>query len=188
MKIDVSTIEGFEEMSAEDKVQALLGVDLTPDLSGYVKKEVFDAKATEAANLSKQLKTKMTDDETKAAEAKAAQEKLENDYKALLKKSTIADHTARYLALGYDEKLAKETAEALYEGDMDKVFENQSKFKEAVEKKLKADLVNDTPRPGGSKKQDDEDANVEFARELGKQRAATMTSSVSTLDKYKIGK
>ena len=65
MKISTDSIHGFAEMSDADKVTALLGLDVPDpvDLSGYVKKEVFDAKATEAANLSKQLKSKMTDDE-----------------------------------------------------------------------------------------------------------------------------
>lgn len=55
----------------------------------------------------------MTAEETAAAEAKAAQEKLQNDYNALLKENTISKNVAKYIALGYDEKLAKSTAEAL---------------------------------------------------------------------------
>lgn len=64
--IDTSTIEGFDGMTADEKVTALLGLQIPDpvDLSGYVKKDVFDAKATEAASLAKQLKTKTTEAET----------------------------------------------------------------------------------------------------------------------------
>ena len=45
MKISTDSIQGFAEMSDADKVTALLGLDVPDpvDLSGYVKKEVFDA-------------------------------------------------------------------------------------------------------------------------------------------------
>ena len=61
--IDTSTIEGFDGMTADEKVAALLGVQIPDavDLSGYVKKDVFDSKASEAATLAKQLKAKTTE-------------------------------------------------------------------------------------------------------------------------------
>lgn len=156
MKIDVSTIQGFEQMTAEQKLAAVLGMDIPePDMSGFVRKDVFDAKASEAANLSKQLKAKMTDEEVaKAAEAAARQE-LEEKYNELLKRTTISDYKAKYLAIGYDEKLASDTASALAEGNFEKVFANSEKFKVEMEKKIKADILKETPRPdtnnGGGK-------------------------------------
>ena len=110
--IDTSTIEGFAAMTAEQKVEALLKAEIPEavDLSQYVAKKTFDEKATEAANLSKQLKAKMTDDEAAKAQAEADRKALEDKYTELLRKSTIAEHTARYIAMpGYDEKLARET-------------------------------------------------------------------------------
>ena len=77
--IDTSTIEGFDGMTADEKVTALLGLQIPDavDLSGYVAKSVFDTKATEAANLSKQLKTKTTEAETATGALTAAQAELE---------------------------------------------------------------------------------------------------------------
>lgn len=149
MKIDTSTIQGFDGMNAEQKLAALLGMDIPePDMSGFVRKDVFDAKASEAANLSKQLKAKMTDEEVaKAAEAAARQE-LEDKYNELLKRTTISDYKAKYLAMGYDEKLAADTAQAMADGNIEKVFSNAEKFKAELEKKIKADILKDTPRPG----------------------------------------
>ena len=57
-KIDTSTIEGYAEMTADQKVAALeaLTVPDAVDLSQYVSKATFDKKATEAAESSRQLK------------------------------------------------------------------------------------------------------------------------------------
>lgn len=77
--IDTSTIEGFDSMTSDEKVTALLGLQIPDavDLSGYVAKSVFDTKATEAANLSKQLKAKITEAETATGALTTAQAELE---------------------------------------------------------------------------------------------------------------
>ena len=188
MKISTDSIQGFAEMSDADKVTALLGLDIPDpvDMSQFVDKKVFDAKATEAANLSKQLKAKMTDDEAAKAQADADRKALEDKYTELLRKSTIAEHTARFIAMpGYDEKLARETAEALFDGNMDKVFENQQKANAAYEKKLRAEMVKQDPKPDGAGGDDKKkDSAVEFARNLGKQRADALKSANEGLKNY----
>lgn len=77
--LDTSSIEGFDSMTADEKVTALLGMQLpeAADLSGYVRKDVFDAKATEAASLAKQLKIKTTEAETAAGSLSSAEAELE---------------------------------------------------------------------------------------------------------------
>lgn len=188
MKISTDSIQGFADMSDADKVTALLGLDLPDpvDMSQYVDKKTFDAKASEAANLSKQLKAKMTDDEAAKAQADADRKALEDKYTELLRKSTIAEHTARFIAMpGYDEKLARETAEALFDGNMDKVFENQQKANAAYEKKLRAEMVKQDPKPDGAGGDDQKkDTAVEFARNLGKQRADALKSANEGLKNY----
>lgn len=188
MKISTDSIQGFADMSDADKVTALLGLDLPDpvDMSQYVDKKTFDAKASEAANLSKQLKAKMTDDEAAKAQADADRKALEDKYTELLRKSTIAEHTARFIAMpGYDEKLARETAEALFDGNMDKVFENQQKANAAYEKKLRAEMVKQDPKPDGAGGDDQEkDTAVEFAKKLGKQRADALKSANEGLKNY----
>ena len=125
-KIDVTQIEGYAEMSAEDKLKALEGFDIPdPDYSGYVKKDVFDKTASELAGVKKQLKDKMTDDEAAKQKEQEEREELQSKYDKLLRESEISKHKAKLLGLGYDEKLADETAEAMADGDMEKVFANQ---------------------------------------------------------------
>lgn len=170
MKIDTSTISGFDGMTAEQKLAAVLGMDIPePDMTGWVKKETFDAKATEAANLSKQLRAKMTDDEAAKAAELAARKELEDKYNELLKKTTVSEYKAKYLAQGYDEKLADETAKALADGDMAKVFENGEKYKAELEKRVKAEVLKDTPKPqtdnGGKPKTLEEIGRIKDASE-----------------------
>lgn len=149
MKIDTSKIEGFDKMTPEQKLAALESYEIAePDLSGHVKKDVFDKTASELASVKKQLREKMTADEQKEKDEAEKREKLENDYNALLKKVTVSDNTAKLLGLGYDEALAGETAEAMANGELDKVFANQKKHLESLEKKIRADVLKETPKPG----------------------------------------
>ena len=147
-KIDVTQIEGYAEMSAEDKLKALEGFDIPdPDYSGYVKKDVFDKTASELAGVKKQLKDKMTDDEAAKQKEQEEREELQSKYDKLLRESEISKHKAKLLGLSYDEKLADETAEAMADGDMEKVFVNQKKHLDSVEKRVRADALKDTPKP-----------------------------------------
>jgi len=148
MNIDTSKIEGYEAMSAEDKVKALEAFTIAdPDYSGYVSKEVFDKKASEAASLSKQLKAKMTDEEKAKAESEAKQRDLEEKYNELLTRTQIADNKASLIAIGYDEELAEVTAKAMVEGDIATVIKNQQIVIAAVEKKAKGEAMLNTPNP-----------------------------------------
>ena len=49
--ISTESIEGFDSMTTEQKVEALLKVEVPEriDLSGYVKKDLFDKTASELA-------------------------------------------------------------------------------------------------------------------------------------------
>lgn len=150
MKINTGKIEGYADMTPEEKIKALEAYELAdPDYTGYVKKEVFDKTASELADSKKQLREKMSADEIKAKEDAERQEKLQSDYDALLKKVSISENKAKLLALGYEDKLASDTAEAMTEGNIEKVFANQKKHLEAVEKKIREDVLHTTPKPEG---------------------------------------
>ena len=79
-RLTPARLRGFDGMTADEKVTALLGLQIPDavDLSGYVAKSVFDTKATEAANLSKQLKAKITEAETATGALTTAQAELEH--------------------------------------------------------------------------------------------------------------
>lgn len=150
MKIITEKIEGYKDMTLEQKVAALESYEVEePDYSGYVTKEMFDKTASELANSKKQLKEKMSAEELKAKEDADKWAEMEEKYNALVKKDAISTNKAKLLALGYEEKLADDTAEAMANGELDKVFANQKKHLEAVEKKIRSDILKDTPKPDG---------------------------------------
>ena len=149
-KIDVTKIEGYADMTPEEKLKALEGYDVPdPDYSGYVKKDVFDKTASELAAKKKELNEKMSEDEQKKAKEAEERQALEEKYNALLRENAVSKNKTKLLGLGYDEKLADETAEAMADGDLEKVFKNQKKFLEGFEKSIRAEVLKDTPEPTG---------------------------------------
>lgn len=149
-KIDVTKIEGYADMTPEQKLAALEGYDMPdPDYSGFVKKDVFDKTASELAAKKKELAEKMTEDEQKKQKEQEERDELQSKYDKLLHESEVSKFKAKLLGMGYDEKLADDTAEAMANGDSEKVFANQKKHLEAVEKKVRAEALKDTPKPTG---------------------------------------
>lgn len=147
-KIDTSTIEGYSDMTPEQKIAALEAYESAePDYSGYVKKDVFDKTASELAAKKKELNAKLSEDEKKRRQEQEDREKLQSAYDQLLRDSKISKFKAELLAMGYEDKLASETAEAMVDGDNDKVFANQKKQLEVVQKAARAEALKRTPKP-----------------------------------------
>lgn len=200
--INTTAIDGFDTMTAEQKVEALLKLEIPEevDLSGYVAKDVFDRKATEASNLSKQLKAKadeakalMTEEQQKqaalaeAAEAdKAEKEELKARIAELEKSNTLREYTMSFNGLGLDEKLAGETAAALADGDSAKVFANLKKFLEAYKKTIEAELMSKTPRPGGGSRSEDgkEPVSIAKAKQLFGAQSGTSKNYDAVMGNY----
>ena len=138
-------------MTLEEINAALEGIELPTDNSAEIDrlKNALSKSNSEAANYKKQLNEKMSAEELKAKEDAEKWEELIKERDALLREKTITEHKAKYLALGYDEKLANDTAEAMVNGELDKVFANQKKHIESVEKKIRADVLKETPKPEG---------------------------------------
>jgi len=174
-KIDITKIEGYETMTAEEKLAALEAMDIPePDYSGWVKKDVADKYASEAAGYKKQLREKMTEEE--AAKAKAAEDMaaIQQELEALRADKAIGEYTTQFMGIGYDEALAKSTAAALQKGDMATMFANHAKFVAGREKSLKAELLKNTPTPpageGNNKKTKEDFQKMSLAE---KQQFAT---------------
>lgn len=150
MKIDTNLIPNFDALP-EDAKNAIAAMEFAdaPDMSQFVSKATFDKKASEAADLNKKLRERMTEDERSKQEQAESLAAMQQELETLRKEKTVAKYTADYVKLGFDEKLAEETAKALADGDMVKVFANQSKANEALVKKTIADKLKDTPRGVG---------------------------------------
>ena len=150
-KINTSLIKGYADMTLEEKVAALEGHDIEipePDYTGYVKKEQLDKAAHDAAEWKKKYNSQLSDDE----QLKQALQEENNSMKERLaqfeRDKKISDYTAKFATQGYDADLAKSTAEAMADGDMDKVFANQQKFIDQVKADRKAEDMKGTGRPG----------------------------------------
>ena len=140
-----------EGMTIEEIEKALESIELPADNTAELDrlKTALSKSNSEAADYKRQLREKMTEDELKAKEDAEKQEKLQKDYDDLLKKVTISENKAQLLAIGYEDALATETAEAMVNGDIGKVFVNQKKHIESVEKKVRSELTKGTPKPNG---------------------------------------
>lgn len=146
-KIDISKIEGFESMTAEQKIAALQGFDFPdPDYSGWVRKETFDKTASDLAAKKKELSAKLTEDERRQQEQDEKWNNMQKELADLRKEKTVAGYKAKLVAQGYDEALADQTAAAMESGDMATVFANNQKFLEGYAKKIVADKLKGTPR------------------------------------------
>lgn len=171
MKIDTTKIEGYSEMTVEQKLATLEGYEMPePDLSGMVKKDVFDQKASEAAELSRKLKERMSAEEVAAEERKAAEAQIQAELEALRRENAISRYRANYIALGYDENLADETAIAFVDGKTEKVFENQKKHIEAIRKAEKASALaedGNNPPPGAGSTSLNYEKRIEEANSMG---------------------
>lgn len=168
----VETLEGYNpDMTPEEKLALLEGYELPdPDPTpatpppaeppkpapkpdpkpGYVPKTAFDKTASELAALKRQLRSKMTEEEQRAEEAKAQQEAIQAELESLRKEKTVASHRAELLNMGYDGDLAAMVAQALADGDTDGLFAGMKKFTDAYTKKITADVLKNTPRPAPS--------------------------------------
>lgn len=148
MKIDTAKIPGFDALPEEAKA-AITAMEFAdaPDMSQFVSKATFDKKASEAADLTKQLRSRMTEEE--AAKAKAAEDMaaVMAELESLRADKAIGDYTTQFMGIGYDEALAKSTAEALHKGDTVTMFKNHAKFVADKEKALKTELLKTTPTP-----------------------------------------
>ena len=171
-KIDTSTIQGYEEMTPEQKIAALEAVEM-PDMSQFVAKNDYDRLKTASDNnaseakswkdkynstLSEQEKQKQADEEArKATEARLAE--LERKDKI----STVKDS---YIELGWDATLASATAEAEVDGKMDVVRANIAKHIEDTRAADKDKAMKKTPAPpaGGNPNPGSIDYTAEIAK------------------------
>lgn len=147
-KIDTTRIEGFSEMTAEQKLAALEAYEIpAPDYSGYVRKDVYDKATSDLAEWKRKHNALLSEEDKKKQENEEELTTLRKRVEEMEKEKLISGHKARFLALGYDETLADETAKAMANGETDKVFANQKKFLETHDKAYKAQLMGQTSTP-----------------------------------------
>lgn len=169
MNINWDQIEGYrEDMTAEERLELLAKYEppqpesaetkqpeaaAEPKPGSFVSKAAFDKAASEIAALKKQLRSRMTDDEKREQERREqqeAEETMKAELEQLRRERTTSAHKASFLGLGFDEESADSAATALVDGDLDSVFALLKKQQQTAERNLRAQLLKETPRAGGS--------------------------------------
>ena len=169
-KIDTSRIEGYAGMTPEEKVAALEAMEYEDNSAEVERYKNAASKANSEASEWKKKHNALLSEEDKAKQA--AEEELSalrKKVEEMEKEKLLANHKAQFLALGYEESLAQETAQAMADGDTAKVFANQKKFLEAHDKDYKAQLMGKTPTPPAGGQGDTTLMTLERLRKLSPQ-------------------
>lgn len=150
MKIDTTKIEGFAEMSAEEKLAALEAYEFEApapkDSDEVTKLKTALSKAnSECADWKRQLREKQTEQERTEAERKEHEAAIEEELKTLRRDKTVSGYLAQCLSLGYDKALALRAAEAMADNDAAAIISCQQEFLEAKTKELEAAALNKQP-------------------------------------------
>lgn len=174
-KIDTSTIEGYAEMTAEQKLAALEAFDVpdTPDPNKFVAKSDYDRlktasdnNASEAKSWKEKYNSTLSEAERQKQAAEEAQKATNDRLAELERKDKISTAKDQYIASGFDAALALATAEAEVDGKMDVVRANIAKHiedtraadKDAAMKKTPAPPAGGNPNPG----------EIDYAAEIAK--------------------
>ena len=126
-KIDVTKIEGFDSMSAEDKVNALLGFEIAEpkndeaEINRY--KQLISKANAEAADYRKQLRDKQTEAERAEADRLEQERQLREELAGYKDRERRATNKAKLMSAGGDEKNADIMANMLPEGVKPEYFD-----------------------------------------------------------------
>lgn len=161
----------YKEGMTEDEIStALEGLGKGNEAEMNRLKAQLSKANSEAAEYKKQLRGKQTEDEAAAAAQKEEHDKLVKENTDLKRSIALSDHKAKLVSMGYDEKLAEETATAMVDGDMAKVMENQSKFLEVQKKSIQAEQMRKTPRPAAGS--DGAGGGMDYAKNIAEAQAS----------------
>ena len=141
-------------MTLEEIETALADVEFPEDLTGEVErlKTALSKSNSENAEWKKKHREALTEDERKTQETADLVKRLQEENATLTRERNISNYKAKFLNMDYDESMANDAAEAMVDGDMEKLFSYQQKHKEALEKKIRADVLKGTPKPVPDKK------------------------------------
>lgn len=175
-KINTAAIEGYAEMSAEDKLKALEEYEFetpAPKESEEVTKlkNALSKANSDAAEWKRQFREKQTEAERAEAERKEHEAAVEDELRTLRRDKTVSGYIAQYLALGYTQELALKAAEATADNDAATIMSCQQEYLAAKTKELEAAALNKQPTltPGAppTAKQAEEEATNKLRQHFG---------------------
>ena len=150
MKFDASKIPGFDGMTAEEKVAALLGQKFEveqqtdPDLNKL--KAALSKSNSEAAEYKRLLREKQTEAERAEADRAEQYKALQDELAGYRNRERISNYKAQLMTAGIDADTADLMAKQLPEGVSDEYFQATKSFLEQQRKN--ADIANLGKQPG----------------------------------------
>ena len=151
MKIDTTKIEGYAEMTAEDKLKTLEEFEIEVPASQDISEEVNRLKTalsksnSECAEWKHKYRETQTEAERAEAERLEREKAVEDELRTLRRDKTVSGYQAQCLALGYSQELALRAAEAMADNDAAAIMACQQEFLETRTKEIEAAALNKQP-------------------------------------------
>lgn len=149
-KIDTKSIEGFDTMSAEEKLNALLNYEYEApkqDESAELTRvrNALNKASSEAAEFKKALREKQTEAERAEADRLERENALREELKAYKARERVSTYKAQYMSIGYDAATAETLANATPEGMTDEFFATQKTFLDGQRQRILTESINNQP-------------------------------------------
>ena len=151
MRIDTTKIEGYAEMTAEDKLKTLEEFEIEVPASQDISEEVNRLKTalsksnSECAEWKHKYRETQTEAERAEAERLEREKAVEDELRTLRRDKTVSGYQAQCLALGYSQELALRAAEAMADNDAAAIMACQQEFLETRTKEIEAAALNKQP-------------------------------------------
>ena len=148
-KIDPSKIEGFYNLSADEKVAALLNQEIEVEQTepaDVTKLKTSLSKAnSEAAEYKRLLREKQTEAERAEADRAEREKALQDELASYRDRERISTYKANLMGAGIDEPTADLMAKSLPEGVSDEYFLATKSFLDNQRQKLLTESINKQP-------------------------------------------
>ena len=165
VKLDTSRITGWDELSAEDKVKALLEQEIEveqPEPADTLRlKNALNKACEEAASYKKALREKQSEAERAEADRAEQYKALQDELANYRNKERVSSYKAQLMAAGIDPDTADLMAKSLPEGVSDEYFQATKSFLDAQRKNAEIAALGKQPSlsvgtpPKGMTKEDE---------------------------------
>ena len=153
MKIDTSKLEGYANLTPEEKVALLEGLDFPePQAEPVPNDEItrlenaLPKSNSEAADYRKKWQSTLSEQERIEAERQQRENDMQTQLNTLLKEKQTSEYEKSFLATGYSPELAKSSATAMADGNNAQVFADMNAFIAERTKQLQAEALNNQPQ------------------------------------------
>jgi hypothetical protein len=149
-RVDPSKIDGFDGMTAEEKVKALLGYEIEADEPAEtgeivkLKKSLSNANS-EAAEYKRQLREKQSEAERAEADRAEKERQMQEELAAYRNKERISSYKAQLMTAGIDPNTADLMANSLPDGVSDEYFAATKTFLDNQKQALLSESLNKQP-------------------------------------------